>query len=179
MCATSAAYLPLGLALWFAVHESGVHATIAGVVLGLLTPVSLGERAEHGLHPYSAFLVVPLFALANAGISFGGGVLEDAMGSTLTLAVVAGLVAGKLIGVAGATLLALRVGWGALPAGVTRAEVIGLAALAGIGFTVSLFIADLAFTDEALVNQAKVGILAGSIAGGVLGAALLARRGAR
>ena len=109
------AYLPLGLALWFAVHESGVHATIAGVVLGLLIPVSLGERAEHGLHPYSAFLVVPLFALANAGISFGGGVLEDAIGSTLTLAVFAGLVVGKLIGVAGATLLALRVGWGRCP----------------------------------------------------------------
>ena len=157
----------------------GVHATIAGVVLGLLIPVALGERAEHALHPYSAFVVVPLFALANAGVNFGGGVLGDAVGSTLTLAVVAGLVVGKLVGIAGAGLLALRAGWGTLPDGVTRAELVGLAALGGIGFTVSLFIAELAFTDETLVNEAKVGIFAGSILSGVLGAVLLARRGAR
>ena len=89
-------------------------------------------------------------------------------GSTLTLAVVAGLVVGKLVGIAGAGLLALRAGWGTLPEGVTRAELVGLAALGGIGFTVSLFIAELAFTDEALVNEAKVGIFAGSIVSGVL-----------
>ena len=160
----SLAYIPLGIALWIAVHEAGVHATIAGVVLGLLIPVGVGERAEHALHPYSAFIVVPLFALANAGVNFGGGVLSDAMGSMLTLAVVAGLVVGKLVGIGGAGLLALRAGWGTLPEGVTRSELIGLAALGGIGFTVSLFIAELAFTDEALVNEAKVGIFAGSIA---------------
>ena len=180
-----APYVPLGLAVWFAVHESGVHATIAGVALGLLTPArpvggrEVLERLEHRLHPYSAFLVVPLFALANAGVDLGGGVLADAATSSLALAVFAGLVAGKLLGVTGATLLALRARWGALPADTARGEVAGLAALAGIGFTVSLFIAELAFEDEALVSEAKVGIFAGSIVSGALGAALLARRGAR
>ena len=168
-------YLPLGLALWWAVHESGVHATIAGVLVGLLMPVAIGGRIEHRLHPYSAFVVVPLFALANAGIDFG--VFGDA--GSLALAVFAGLVVGKLAGIAGAALVALRLGWGVLPEGMTRGELVGLAALGGIGFTVSLFIAELAFTDAALVYEAKVGIFAGSIASGVLGAALLAWRGSR
>jgi Na+:H+ antiporter, NhaA family len=173
------AYLPLGIALWICVHESGVHATIAGVALGLLIPVSAGGRIEHRLHPYSAFVIVPLFALANAGVVLGGGALGDAVGSTLTLAIVVGLVVGKLAGVTGATLLALRMRWGQLPEGVTRSELVGLAALAGIGFTVSLFIAELAFEDETLVSEAKVGIFAGSIISGVLGAVLLARRADR
>jgi NhaA family Na+:H+ antiporter len=168
-------YLPLGLALWWAVHESGVHATIAGVLVGLLMPVASGERIEHRLHPYSAFVVVPLFALANAGLDFGA---FGAAGS-LAVAVFAGLVVGKLVGIAGAALLALRMGWGVLPDDVTRSQLVGLAALGGIGFTVSLFIAELAFTDQALVDEAKVGIFAGSIASGVLGAVLLARRAAR
>jgi NhaA family Na+:H+ antiporter len=173
------AYLPLGVALWICVHESGVHATIAGVALGLLIPVSAGGRIEHRLHPYSAFVIVPLFALANAGVVLGGGAFGDAVGSTLTLAIVVGLVVGKLAGVTGAALLALRLRWGALPEGVTRSELVGLAALAGIGFTVSLFIAELAFEDETLVSEAKVGIFVGSIISGVLGAVLLARRADR
>jgi NhaA family Na+:H+ antiporter len=174
-----APYALLGLVLWVCVHESGVHATIAGVALGLLLPGAPGGVLEHRLHPFSAFVVVPLFALANAGVDFGGGVLADAAGSRLTWAVVAGLVLGKLLGITGATLLALRLRAGTLPADVTRSQVVGIAALAGIGFTVSLFIAQLAFDDPALVDRAKVGIMAGSILSGVLGAALLARRGAR
>jgi NhaA family Na+:H+ antiporter len=168
-------YLPLGLALWWAVHESGVHATIAGVLVGVLMPVALGGRVEHRLHPYSAFVVVPLFALANAGVDFS--VFGEA--GRLAGAVFAGLVVGKLLGIAGAALVALRLGWGVLPEGVSRAQLVGLAALGGIGFTVSLFIADLAFSEQALVNEAKVGIFAGSIVSGILGAVLLARRGAR
>ena len=148
--------MPLAIALWIAVHESGVHATIAGVVVGLLLPVRLGERVEHALHPYSAFVIVPLFALANAGVDFGGGVLGDALGSTLTLAVFVGLVVGKLVGVTGATLLALRRRWGALPEGVRAARARRrCGALAGIGFTVSLFIAELAFDDERLVERGE------------------------
>ena len=171
--------IPLAVALWVAVHESGVHATIAGVALGLLIPVDVGEAVEDRLHPLSAFVVVPLFALANAGVNFGGGVLSDALASTLALAVFLGLVVGKLVGIGGASLLALRARAGTLPAGTARGELVGLAALGGIGFTVSLFIAELAFTDETLVNEAKVGIFAGSIVSGVLGTVLLARRGAR
>ena len=171
-----APYVVFAIALWIAVYQSGVHATIAGVVVGLLLPVRLGERVEHTLHPYSAFVIVPLFALANAGVDVGGGVLGDALQSTLTLAVFVGLVVGKLVGVTGSTLLALHRRWGALPEGVARGELAGLGALAGIGFTVSLFIAELAFDDERLVNEAKVGIIAGSLISGVLGAVLLARR---
>ncbi|RKQ91747.1 sodium/proton antiporter (NhaA family) [Solirubrobacter pauli] len=165
-------WIPLGIALWIAVHEAGVHATIAGVTVGLLLPVALGERVEHRLHPWSAFLVVPLFALANAGVDFGGGVLGDALGSRLTWAIVAGLVIGKLLGISGATLGALRAG-GTLPEGMPRPQLAGVAAAAGIGFTVSLFIAELAYDDPALVERAKVGIFAGSVISGILGVLLL------
>jgi len=179
----------LGAAAWFAVHESGVHATIAGVALGLLVPAgrdadgsNMIEDLEHRLHPISAFAVVPLFALANAGVDLRGGVLGDALESPVTWGVAAGLVVGKLVGISGATLLALRLGWGTLPEGVTRRHAVGVAALAGIGFTVSLFIASLAYDDPALVDAAKVGIFAGSIGAGALGAGLLratARRDVR
>jgi len=172
-------YVLPALALWVAVHESGIHATIAGVALGLLTPTgtvrgrNVLELLEHRLHPWSAFAVVPLFALANAGVDFGGGVLGDALGSTLTWAVVIGLLVGKPVGIAGATWVALRLHVGALPDGVTMRQVIGAGALGGIGFTVSIFIAGLAFDTGRLIDDAKVGIFVGSIASAVLGAVLL------
>jgi NhaA family Na+:H+ antiporter len=179
-------YVLPAFALWIAVHESGVHATIAGVALGLLTPTgsvrgrNVLELLEHRLHPWSAFVVVPLFALANAGVDFGGGVLSGALGSTLTWAVVVGLLVGKPVGIAGATWVALRLRVGALPDGVAFRHVVGAGALGGIGFTVSIFIAGLAFEAGPMVDDAKVGIFLGSIASGVLGAVLLvtlARRG--
>jgi Na+:H+ antiporter, NhaA family len=172
-------YVPVGIAVWVATLESGIHATIAGVVLGLLTPARpvggrrVLEELEHRLHPLSAFVAVPLFALANAGIYLGGGRLEEAASSRLTWAVVIGLVVGKLAGIAGSIFGGVRAGIGVLPADVDRRAAWGAAALGGIGFTVSLFIAGLAFDDPALQDQAKVGIFAGSIAGGALGAALL------
>jgi NhaA family Na+:H+ antiporter len=125
-------------------------------------------------------VVVPLFALANAGVDFGGGVLSGALGSTLTWAVVVGLLVGKPVGIAGATWVALRLRVGALPDGVAFRHVVGAGALGGIGFTVSIFIAGLAFEAGPMVDDAKVGIFLGSIASGVLGAVLLvtlARRG--
>jgi NhaA family Na+:H+ antiporter len=180
-----APYAVLGVAVWLAVHESGVHATIAGVALGLLTPAgSVGGRdvialLQSRLHVLSAFAIVPLFALANAGVDLGGGVLADAASSRLAWAVAVALVVGKLLGIAGATFLALRLGWGVLPSGVGRGQVWGLAAVGGIGFTVSLFIAQLAYDDPATVDLAKVGIFAGSLVSGLVGAlwlVLLARR---
>ncbi len=186
-----APYAVLGVAIWLAVHESGVHATIAGVALGLLTPArDVGGRnvltlLEGRLHIFSAFAVVPLFALANAGVSLGGGVLSDALQSRLAWAIAIALVVGKLLGIAGATFAALRLGVATLPADTRRSQVWGVAAVSGIGFTVSLFIAQLAFDDPATVELAKVGIFAGSLASGVLGALLLvasatrARRGSR
>ena len=176
-----AVYAIAGLAAWLAMHESGVHATIAGVALGLLTPAQpvagrpVLETLERRLHPVTAFAVVPLFALANAGVDFGGGVLADAAGSSLTWAIAAGLLLGKLLGIAGATFLGLRLGLGSLPEAVSRAQVWGIAALGGIGFTVSLFIAQLAYGDPQVVDTAKVGIFAGSLASGAIGAAILLR----
>ncbi len=177
------AYLPVAAAIWIAVYESGVHATLAGVALGLLVPArpfrgrDVQTALEHRFHPVSAYAIVPLFALANAGVDFRGGVLGDALSSEVTWAVVAGLVLGKLLGITGATLAALRLGIGKLPDGMARGQVLGVAALGGIGFTVSLFIAELAFADGALTDAAKVGIFAGSLLSGLLGTALLLRRG--
>ena len=174
-----APYLLLGIAVWFAVHESGVHATIAGVALGLLTPTgTVGARnvlelLEHRLHALSAFAIVPLFALANAGVSLGTDLLTDATHSRVAWAIAAGLVLGKLLGITGATFLALRLGVGTLPAGVSRGQIWGLAAICGIGFTVSLFIAQLAYDDPTTIDLAKVAIFAGSILSGLIGALIL------
>jgi NhaA family Na+:H+ antiporter len=177
-----ALYVPVGVAVWAATLESGVHATIAGVALGLLTPTGrVGGRElltelEHRLHPVSSFAAVPLFALANAGVYLGGGALGDAVSSRLAWGVAVGLILGKLAGVRGAIAAGLRLRVGILPAGVRRDQAWGVAALGGIGFTVSLFIAGLAYDDPALQDQAKVGIFAGSIISGLLGAAALMRR---
>ena len=172
-------YIPLAALIWLGTYESGIHATIAGVVLGLLVPVrpfrgrDINTKLEHALHPVSAFLVVPLFALANAGIDLRGGVLGDALSSDLTWAVIAGLVVGKILGISVTTLAALRFTAGTLPEGMRKAQVWGVGALGGIGFTVSLFITDLAFKDPLLLAEAKVGIFLGSIISGLLGTALL------
>ena len=180
-----APYIPLGIACWIAIHESGIHATVAGVVLGLMTPAHpVGGRnviklLEHRLHLVTAFVVVPLFALANAGIDLGGGVLGDALGSPLAWGIFAGLVAGKLLGVGGAALAAVRSGAGSLPDEVQPGDLAGIGALAGVGFTVSLFIASLAFDDPALVDIAKVAIFAGSLFSAALGAGILIRRSGR
>ncbi|MFL6143876.1 MAG: Na+/H+ antiporter NhaA [Labedaea sp.] len=172
-------YVLVGVATWYATHESGVHATIAGVVLALLCPArpvrgrEVLPTLEHRLHPFVAFGIVPLFGLANAGVDLRGGQLAAALGSRLTLAVVLGLLLGKTIGVAGTAAAATAAGRLALPAGVRGAHVRGMAALAGIGFTVSLFIADLSLDDPALINQAKIGILGGSLLAAVAGVVLL------
>jgi NhaA family Na+:H+ antiporter len=173
------AYVIPAAVLWFAVFQSGVHATVAGVALGLLTPArpirgrAVLEKLEHTLHPYSVFLVVPLFALVNAGVDVRGGALAEAVSARLTWAVVIGLVLGKTIGICGAVFTARRLRIGALPAQMPPVQVWPVAALGGIGFTVALFIADLAFTDQVLVRNAKVGILIGSAIAGTVGATLL------
>jgi Na+:H+ antiporter, NhaA family len=172
-------YAPLGIAIWVAVHESGVHATIAGVALGLMTPArpvagrDVLRDLEHRLHPLTGFVIVPLFALANAGVALGADALEEAATSRVTWAIVIGLVAGKLLGIGGAVMGGIRAGAGVLPEGMRRRQSWGVAALGGIGFTVSLFIAQLAFEGSPLQDQAKVGIFAGSIVSAALGASLL------
>ncbi|MEO3783021.1 Na+/H+ antiporter NhaA [Actinocorallia sp. B10E7] len=172
-------YVPAGVFVWFAFLESGVHATLAGVALGLLTPArpvggrEVLDEVEHALAPVSAFLVVPLFALANAGVDLRGGRLAEALAQPVAWAVIVGLVLGKLLGITGAARLFLRRGWATPPKGTRRTEVVGASLLGGIGFTVSLFIADLAFTDPEITSHAKVGIFTGSLAAALLGTAWL------
>jgi NhaA family Na+:H+ antiporter len=217
-------YLVLGVGLWFFVHESGVHATIAGVLLAFTIPTrtrinatqfsanarglldhfdrtetgdlvvltSKGQqeaiiglerasefvtapllRLEHALHGFSAFVVMPLFAFSNAGVALTG-----SSDGNVTLAVILGLAVGKPLGITGAALAAVRLRLAALPEGVSWTLLHGCAWLGGIGFTMSLFIATLAFEGTTWLDSAKVGILAGSILSGVVGA-IIVRRGTR
>jgi NhaA family Na+:H+ antiporter len=176
-------FVPLGLFVWVATFESGIHATLAGVALALLTPaVSVGGRdvlgeLEHRLHPWVNLAILPLFALANAGVKLGGGELSDPTGRRIALAVGVALVVGKFLGIAGATFAALRLKLGALPSGVDRRGLLGAAALGGIGFTVSLFITPLAYDDPLLVGAAKLGILGGSLVSAAIGIAIFATNG--
>ena len=180
-------YVVLGAAVWLATFRSGVHATIAGVVLGLLAPARAttpdatppAERLEQTLHPFSSLVIVPVFALANAGVALDAGALGDAAGRGVALGVGVGLVVGKLVGVSLGALVAVRLGLGTLPDGVGWRHVVGAAGLAGIGFTVSLFVTDLAFADPGLQSAAKVGILAASALASVIGVLVLATRPAR
>jgi NhaA family Na+:H+ antiporter len=206
-----AVYVLLGVGLWLAIHESGLHATLAGVILGLMAPtrpirqrrfidedaltdlsspeaahetivlakesVSVVEYLEHLLHPWTSFVILPIFALANAGIPLSSQALSDAASSPITYGVVAGLVVGKLAGVTLFTWLAARLRIGVLPVGARWRDIVGVAILAGIGFTVSIFVAGLAFDDAGLQNEAKVGILAASAIAATAGSFVLLRGG--
>jgi NhaA family Na+:H+ antiporter len=179
------AYVLPALVLWYLMHESGVHATIAGVALGLLTPARpIGDRAvlddlSDRLHPLSALAIVPLFALANAGVTLSSDALRDAATSRIAWGVVLGLVVGKTVGITGAALLARRLRVGSLPSDVETRHLIGGAALAGIGFTVALFVADLTFGGTENLAVTKIAILVASIIAGTLGAVVLSANRAR
>jgi NhaA family Na+:H+ antiporter len=168
--------------VWLAVFESGVHATIAGVLLAFTVPArAVGSRQllrdlEHRLHPISSYMVIPMFALANAGVSLGGEAVSTALTSPVAWGIMVGLVLGKVVGVTGATLLAVQRGVGTLPEDMSRRDVVGVASLAGIGFTVSLFIADLAYNPipEIEAETAKIGILAASLLSVFAGIAIFA-----
>jgi NhaA family Na+:H+ antiporter len=199
--------------VWAALHESGVHATLAGVAMGLLAParplltevdadriadqlsadhqvtaqevrdiafqvresIPIAERVQDLLHPWTSFVIVPLFALANAGVPISASALSDAATSPVTLGVAAGLVVGKVVGITGAIWLAVRAGWGRLPGAVRMPHVVGMAGLAGIGFTVSIFVAGLAFDDAAVVDDAKLGVLGASVVAALVGSLVLLR----
>ena len=215
-------YVPLALVIWYLTLESGVHATLAGVALGLLTParpyydrddfeqraqaimerfpaddaesphpqehidhltllisriagesVSPLSRMEHVLVGWSSFVIIPVFALANAGVDFRGVDMTEALTSPVALGVGGGLVLGKVVGISAASLATVRFGLGRLPPGTTWRHIVGLAAVAGVGFTVSLFVTGLAFTDPSLGDLAKVGIFAGSLIAGTIGTLVL------
>lgn len=190
-------YVALVVVLWFATLESGLHASIAGMLAGLLVPavaptrllvesaaqqfrafrqsplpevqraartslnraISVNERLQEVLHGWTSYVVVPVFALANAGVDLRGGVLTDALQSPVTWGVTAGLVLGKLLGIGLGARAAVRFGWGRLPQGVGFGHLLAGGALSGIGFTVSLLIIGLAFEDERIQDEATVGVL--------------------
>jgi NhaA family Na+:H+ antiporter len=206
---------PLATLAWLATRASGVHATIAGVVLAMLTPahpdkpglvtkewadeldreptveelkqlwylagsaLSPVERIEHRLHPYTSFLIAPLFALANVGVRFGDVSFGGSGAARVAIGAGVGLVVGKLLGVTGAMFLAVRSGVGRLPSDVRWSHVIGGGFVAGIGFTVSLFIGAIAFDDVALRQVATVSVLLGSVVSAVLGVLWLTMVGRR
>jgi Na+:H+ antiporter, NhaA family len=175
-------YLLAGVFTWVCVLKSGVHATLAGVAVGLAMPLtrhdghSLLEDTEHALKPWVSFVIVPIFAFANAGVSLAGLTLAK-LAAPIPLGIVAGLVIGKQVGVFSASFLAIRLGIAAPPAGATMAKLYGIAVLTGIGFTMSLFIGTLAFDDETVLAQVRLGVLAASLVSGVAAAMLLAATG--
>ncbi|MEC7742904.1 MAG: Na+/H+ antiporter NhaA [Pseudomonadota bacterium] len=170
-------YFLFAALLWICVLKSGVHATLAGVVTALFVPIATGEerpleRLEHALHPWVAFLILPIFAFSNAGVSFAGAGL-DALLAPLSLGIAAGLVIGKQLGIFGACWLAVKAGWARLPEGVGFRHVYGLSCLAGIGFTMSLFIGNLAFVDPQQIAAVKFGVLGGSLVSAIAGIVVL------
>ena len=177
-------YLLLGVVAWYCMFKSGVHATVAGVTLGFLIPLSpmrgqvgrpsMAERLENAIHPWSAYLIIPIFALCNAGVILTIDALSNAASSTVTWGVALGLVVGKTIGVAATSLLAIRLGVVNRPRGVSNLHMLGIAMAAGIGFTVALFVTNLAFTDAAFADQSRIGILGASLVA-ALGATVILR----
>ena len=178
------AYALVGLLVWLAVLKSGVHATLAGVVTALAVPVRDGaggsplERVEHGLHPWVAFGVLPVFAFCNAGVSLAGASWAT-LAQPIPLGIALGLVAGKAVGVLGTSWLLIASGIGERPAQATWTQFAGVAVLCGIGFTMSLFIGSLAFEGQgpAYELQLKLGVLGGSLVAALLGSAILWRAG--
>jgi len=180
-----APYLLLGVGLWAAMLFSGVHATLAGVVLAMTIPLgAVGEddgvgsplcHLEDRLGPWVAFLVVPVFGFANAGVSLAGATMESLL-APLSLGVAAGLFFGKQIGIMGSIVIARRTGIAHLPAGASWRQMYGVALLCGIGFTMSLFIGLLAFADAERESMIKLAVLVGSLLSAVAGAAVLIER---
>jgi NhaA family Na+:H+ antiporter len=213
-------YVLCGIVLWLAVLESGIHATLAGVALGLLTPAEsfyerrrftasaeelvtrfrealvrdnpdeqqgvLGqiedlaqgteaplERLERKLHPWVSYLIVPVFALANAGVEISGATARAAIESPITQGAAIGLLVGKPIGIFAFAWIAVKLGLAQLPSGATWSHILGIGLLGGIGFTVSLLITDLAFEDPLLIDEAKLGVLGASVIAGIAGSVFL------
>lgn len=174
------ALIPLGILTWYAAHRAGVHPTIAGVAMGLATPLAAaaasgrpGRRVlddlEHRLHPWTSFGILPVFALANAGVPLDLASLRDASHSPVAAGVTLGLLAGKPLGIVLAAFMATRLRIATLPRGVSWPQLTAAAVVAGIGFTVSLFVTTLAFPEPALVDDARIGVFAASAVAALAG----------
>jgi NhaA family Na+:H+ antiporter len=175
--------LLLGAIMWYFVLKSGVHATLAGVVTAFCIPLkdkwgkSPLHSLENGLTPYVLYLIIPIFAFANAGVVLKGMTFNDLL-APLPLGIALGLIVGKQIGVFGLTMLMVKTGIAKIPHGATALHIYGISCLAGVGFTMSLFIGGLGFADAEMMNQVRLGVLSGSIVSGILGytALMLASR---
>ncbi len=176
-----APYVIIGVIMWVAVLKSGVHATLAGVLLAFTIPMRTKDKGahpsplqhlEHELHLWVAFLVLPIFAFSNAGVSLGELSLSDVV-APLPLGVALGLLIGKQVGIMTLCFLGVRSGLCKLPTGVTWKQIYGVACLCGIGFTMSLFIGTLAFSDPEHLNAVRLGVLMGSISSAILGFIIL------
>ncbi|VGE59567.1 pH-dependent sodium/proton antiporter [Klebsiella pneumoniae] len=174
-------YLLAGGVLWFFMLQSGVHATIAGILLALFIPLRVTDpdkqsplaRLEHGINPWVTFLILPLFGFANAGVALSGMTADDLM-SPVPVGVALGLFVGKQAGIFGLSLLAVSLGLAKRPEKSTWLQVYGVSVLCGIGFTMSLFIGNLAFAESPLlVDEVKVGVLAGSVLAALAGMLIL------
>jgi NhaA family Na+:H+ antiporter len=178
-------YLAVGAALWIAVHHSGVNPTLAGVVVALFVPMRTAtgdesplHRLGHALKGAVTFAIMPIFAFANAGVALAGLGLAEAA-RPVTLGVALGLLVGKPVGITLSAWLATRSGYARLPEGASWTQIVGIGALAGIGFTMSLFIGVLAFGEGAIMEQVRLGVLIGSLAATLLGVLLLLTRSSR
>lgn len=179
-------FLAVGLFVWVCVLKSGIHATLAGVITALAIPLASGqegragplERMEHALAPWVSFGILPMFALANAGVSMAGVGLAQ-LTQSIPLGIALGLFVGKAFGIFGVSWAAIRLGAADMPEGASYAQLFGVSLLGGIGFTMSLFIGMLAFPDPDYATQIKIGVLTGSIASAALGYLLLRSLGAR
>lgn len=176
-----AIFVLLSIVLWLTMHASGIHASIVGAIVGLLAPTgqrpsseSIARKIEDFFLPISTFIVLPLFAFANAGVVLSTRIFSNSTEVSVVTSVVAGLAVGKMVGIVGASWLMTRFGKASLPAGTTWRHIIGVGFIAGIGFTVSIFITELAFvSDLQLIETAKIGIFIGSIISALLGSIIL------
>ncbi|GHN02976.1 Na(+)/H(+) antiporter NhaA [Cytophagales bacterium WSM2-2] len=167
-------YLVLGCVMWFCMHRSGIHATISGVMLAFAIPFRTGDHSapstilQHAMHKPVTFVVLPLFALANTAITIPGTFLND-LASANSLGISLGLIIGKPVGIFLLSWIGIVAGWCALPSGISLKHIITIGMLAGIGFTMSIFITLLAFSDAQLVDSSKIAVLTASVLSGVLG----------
>lgn len=176
-------FIVLGIMLWAVVLESGIHASISGVILGLIAPMTLSirrvdalplaERLERSIIPLTTFVIMPLFALANAGVIFRWDLFQNEDASRVAAGIALGLIVGKAVGIVATSWLAVKFYGATLPSGVTWRHIIGVGFLGGIGFTLSLFMAEIAFVNEVYLAPAKVSIFAASLVSGLLGLIIL------
>lgn len=180
---SSAIFIIIGIVLWFTMFKSGIHATLAGVLLGMIIPGSRDEEAfkksmlnklEHAISPCSSYLIMPIFALANAGVVINMSSLSTIMSTPVSVGIILGLFLGKQLGIFGISTILVKLGIAKFPLGVNQKHLYGASVLGGVGFTMSIFISSLSFSDEAILSTAKISIIAASLLSAIWGLIIFA-----